>query len=173
MSSLTMHNQMPHYYQRIGPYADLAYHKHTVRTDGCGPVAFAMAASYLLGRSVEPPEIIAWIGNRFAGFGGRGTRPEFFREACAAYGLSCRETNSTQEAVEAVRNGFPVIYYTEKSKGLFSDVMHYLVLSGVTSDGKILIHNPNGMNEGQCFSVSEVEKFRVRRITKKAFYIIT
>lgn len=53
-----MNEMMPHYNQRNHPWADIPYHGHTVRTDGCGPVAFAMAASYLLGREVEPSEIV-------------------------------------------------------------------------------------------------------------------
>ena len=47
---MNMHEKMPFYYQRTGPYADLPYHRHTIKTDGCGIVAFAMAASYLLER---------------------------------------------------------------------------------------------------------------------------
>ena len=71
--SRKMNEEMPHFSQKTGPYKDVPYHANTIGTDGCGPVAFAMAASWLLGRRVEPPEITEWIGRRFAGRGGKGT----------------------------------------------------------------------------------------------------
>ena len=145
-----MHEKMPFYYQRTGPYADLPYHRHTIRTDGCGIVAFAMAASYLLDRNVEPPELVHWAGRR----------------------LSCRPTNDLSEALHALRCGCPVIYYTKKSGGIFSDIPHYLVLSGITEEGRVLIHNPNGMNDGKDFPVETIGKFTARSITGKSFYII-
>ncbi|MBQ3405757.1 MAG: C39 family peptidase [Lachnospiraceae bacterium] len=167
-----MHEKMPFYYQRTGPYADLPYHRHTIRTDGCGIVAFAMAASYLLDRNVEPPELVHWAGRRFAGLRGRGTRGVFFVKASEAYGLSCRPTNDLSEALHALRCGSPVIYYTKKSGGIFSDIPHYLVLSGITEEGRVLIHNPNGMNDGKDFPVETIGKFTARSITGKSFYII-
>lgn len=167
-----MNEMMPHYNQRNHPWADIPYHGHTVRTDGCGPVAFAMAASYLLGREVEPSEIVKWTGRSFAGFAGRGTRGVFFVRAAEAYGLACTRTNNTDEAVEAVKSGFPVIYYTEKSQGVFSLVPHYLVLSGMTDEGEMYIHNPNGMHDGESFSPEIIDRYRVRSIRQKSFYIL-
>ena len=169
---MNMHEKMPFYYQRTGPWADFHYHRHTIRTDGCGIVAFAMAASYLLERSVEVPELVKWAGRRFAGLSGRGTRGVFFVKASEAYGLSCRPTNDLDEALRALSGGCPVIYYTKKSGGIFSDIPHYLVLSGITEEGRVLIHNPNGMNDGKDFPIETIERFRARSIREKSFYII-
>jgi hypothetical protein len=169
---LNMHEKMPFYYQRTGPYADLPYHRHTIKTDGCGIVAFAMAASYLLERNVEPPELVKWAGRKFAGLSGRGTRGVFFVKASEAYGLSCIPTNDLTEALHALRCGSPVIYYTKQSGGIFSDIPHYLVLSGITEEGRVLIHNPNGMNDGKDFPIETIGKFRARSIREKSFYII-
>ena len=169
---MNMHEKMPFYYQRTGPYADLPYHRHTIKTDGCGIVAFAMAASYLLERDVEPPELVKWAGRKFAGLSGRGTRGVFFVKASEAYGLYCTPTNDLSEALHALRCGSPVIYYTKKSGGIFSDIPHYLVLSGITEEGRVLIHNPNGMNDGKDFSIETIERFRARSIREKSFYII-
>ena len=169
---MNMHEKMPFYYQRTGPYADLPYHRHTIKTDGCGIVAFAMAASYLLERNVEPPELVKWAGRKFAGLSGRGTRGVFFVKASEAYGLFCRPTNDLSEALHALRCGSPVIYYTKKSGGVFSVIPHYLVLSGITEEGRVLIHNPNGMNDGKDFPIETIGKFRARSIREKSFYII-
>ena len=167
-----MHEKMPYYYQRTGPFADLPYHRHTIRSDGCGIVAFAMAASYLLERNVEPPELVKWAGRRFAGLSGRGTRGVFFVKASDAYGLSCTPTNDLSVAMHALRSGSPVIYYTKKSGGVFSTIPHYLVLSGITEEGRVLIHNPNGMNDGKDFPIETIGKFRARSLREKSFYII-
>lgn len=171
--SMNMHEKMPYYNQRTGPYADYPYHGRTIQTDGCGILAFAMAASYLLGRTVEPPEIVTWAGKRFAGLTGKGTRGVFFIRASKAYGLNCRATNSLDEALDALCAGNPVIYYTEKSKGVFSIVPHYLVLSGLTDDGRVLIHNPNGIHDGESFPCETIEKYRARSIREKSFYILS
>jgi hypothetical protein len=96
----------------------------------------------------------------------------FFVKASEAYGLSCIPTNDLSEALHALRCGSPVIYYTKKSGGIFSDIPHYLVLSGITEEGRVLIHNPNGMNDGKDFPIETIGKFRARSIREKSFYII-
>ncbi len=168
-----MHETMPRYSQKTGPFAHLPYHGYTVSTDGCGPVAFAMAASYLCGREITPAEIIEWTGKRFAGFRGRGTKTSFFAAAADAYGLTCRPTNAITEVCCALRDGLPVIYYTGGSKGLFSIVDHYLTLAGIDESGQICIHNPNERNDGVFFSPEVIDRYRKRRPLKYSYYILS
>ena len=167
-----MHEKMPLYSQKGEPYGDLPYHGHTVSTDGCGPVAFAMAASYLLQREITPAEVIEWIGGRFAGLLGRGTKPSFFTAAAKEYGLICRPANDIGEVCRALKKGRPVIYYTGGSKGLFSLGAHYLTLSGIDEEGRICIHNPNGRSEGEFFPPDVIDRYRKRRLLKYSYYIL-
>ncbi len=167
-----MHETMPYYSQKTGPYADLPYHGHTVSTDGCGPVAFAMAASYLLGDEITPDQVIEWAGRRFAGFLGRGTKTSFFPAAAKAYGLTCRPTNEIGEVCRALRKGCPVIFYTGGSKGLFSVVDHYLTLAGIDEEGRIAIHNPNERSDGQFFTPDVIDRYRKRRPLKYSYHIL-
>ena len=168
----TMHTSMPFYSQKKEPWASCPYHKYKIFTDGCAPVAFAMCASYLLEREITPADVAQWVGQRFAGFRGRGTKPKFFPAAAAHYGLTCSGTKKTALAVEALKAGKPVIYYTGGSKGIFSKITHYLVLSGIDEDGKILIHNPNGMNDGKSFPIETVDRYKMRRISKDSYFIV-
>lgn len=171
--SRKMNEEMPHFSQKTGPYKDVPYHANTIGTDGCGPVAFAMAASWLLGRRVEPPEITEWIGRRFAGRGGKGTRPDFFFFVTRHYGLKMQATNDTARAVKAVSRGLPVIYYTPGTEdGLFSVIPHYLVLSGIDEKGRIYIHNPNDRSDGKAFEPEVIEKYKAKKLLKPAYIIL-
>jgi hypothetical protein len=46
--------------------------------------------------------------------------------------------------VAAMENGHPVICL--QRKGIFTSGGHFIVLTGVTEDGKILVNDPNGYN---------------------------
>jgi|GEM_PF-3775377 len=167
---MTMHEEMPHFSQKTGKYADCPYHGHTISTDGCGPVAFSMAASWLLGRTVEPTEVTEWIGRRFNGLRRRGTRTDFFKAAAKHYGLSMETTDELSRAEGYLRKGFPVIYYTAGSEGVFSFIPHYLVLSGIDAEGNIYIHNPNDLNDGKAFPRETIEKWKAGGFLQRSFY---
>ena len=171
--SLDMHQGMPDFSQKTGPWADLPYRQHTISTDGCAVISFAMAASWLLGRTIEPPELIDWIGNRFLGISGRGTKPSFFYAASKRYGLNCAGTNDIERVRQAVLEGKPVIYYTARSKGLFSVVPHYLVLSGINEQGNFLIHNPNDRNSSSSFSGETVHRYRAGFPARASYFILS
>ena len=131
--------KIPMYYQT--DYNDVAYGSGSIATVGCGPTCLAMVASYLTGTEILPEEAISWCGDTYY-HKGIGTEWTYFNDAAEYFGLGeVVWTESVDEVLEALEAGMPVI--SSQSEGLFTDGGHFIVLRGVTKDGKILVNDPN------------------------------
>jgi hypothetical protein len=118
-----------------------AYGRGTIAQYGCGPSSFAMVVSYLKGETITPADVVAWCGNQYY-VSGQGTSWNFFSNAASHYGIgSVTSTNSTSEVLQALKEGKPVI--SSQGPGLFTRGGHYIVLRGVTENGKVLVNDPN------------------------------
>ena len=135
--------QIPIIYQTDYPH--VAYGGGTMVTSGCGIASFAMVASYKLGTLLTPDVIVAWCGNSYY-VAGAGSSWALFPGANEHYklGYSVRATGSAVEAYKAMQAGKPVI--SSQSSGLFTNGGHFIVLRGLTSDGKVLVNDPNKTN---------------------------
>lgn len=51
---------------------------------------------------------------------------------------------TTQTVLNALKQGKPVI--CSQTRGIFTGGGHYIVLSGITNDGKIMVNDPNKNN---------------------------
>ena len=60
------------------------------------------------------------------------------------------------EVTNALKNGRPVISFQDA--GLFTYGTHYIVLTGIDSNGKYHVNNPNELNQGRKFTASEIDK---------------
>lgn len=130
--------QVPLYYQT--DYPKVRYGRFgTVATSGCGITCVAMVASYLLDREILPDEMAEKYG-RFSIQGGSDWT--LFPTSAADLGLILEETTANWEtAVKALENGQVIITQAGK-QSLFTDVGHFIVLTGITEDGKILVNDP-------------------------------
>ena len=54
------------------------------------------------------------------------------------------QTNNWSKVETALKNGQPVV--SIQSTGLFTGGGHFIVLTGMTEDGKVLVNDPNGGN---------------------------
>ena len=133
---------MPYYNQ--GDYSNVSYGPGSLASDGCGPTAFAMVVSYLKGRQITPPEILKWCGNDYYAWPDSGTMWSFFPDAAQHYGIQCESDVSFDRAVSALKEGKVVI--SIQRVGIFTGGGHFIVLRGITPDGKILVSDPNGYN---------------------------
>lgn len=136
---------VPRYYQN--DYADVAYGSSNLKDNGCGPTSFAMAASYITGTQITPKDAVQWCGNRYW-VSGHGTSWSYFAAAAKHFGLgvTVKETavGSQTAVMNALKNGKMVI--ASQAPGLFTRHGHFILLVGVTSDGKILVNDPNKAN---------------------------
>lgn len=125
----------------------------TIATSGCGPTSMAMVITGLCGNVkgidrngdgiVDPSETAAYsVANGFR-VEGVGTDWGLFANIGAKAGLKVTQyTPSNYQAVlQALQSGKPVI--ASMTPGDFTSYGHFIVLTGVTQDGKIKVNDPN------------------------------
>ena len=142
--------EIPLYNQK--DYADVPYCVNgNLAEDGCGIVTYSMLLSYLFDDEQDyTPEILA---KKYEGtYGGAwGTSYKMFDETPKSYGLEVEKCYAWEgwvkedKIVNALKNNQPVVAYVGKKSGLTGSG-HYVLLTGITEDGKILVNDPNGDN---------------------------
>lgn len=153
---------IPIYYQQ--DYNDVSLKpgtSKTVSSSGCGFTSCAMIVSYLLGKKITPREFVGDWSRKYYVYN-QGMSWGLPQAAAIHYGLgSVESTTSASRMVEALRNNQPVM--SSQSAGLFTSGGHLIVLRGITSDGKILVNDPNRGNavgkkyNNRKFTVSEIQ----------------
>lgn len=116
--------------------------RKSVSTSGCGATSMSMIVRYLTGNKEQTPYTPfrwAYKNNHYSGNG-------LDHGAVSAMGRLYDVTGSWSgkngdRIVKALTSGHPVIAHI--GPGLFTKAGHYIVLRGVTKDGKILVNDPN------------------------------
>ncbi len=114
----------------------------TVKGFGCGPTSVSMVVAYLTGNISQNPQLIFEDLVAQGYFHGNGFGKAALTKAAAKYGVSC-EWKSLNEATlkDTLRSGQPIIAFVGKNAfGIYTG--HYIVLKGVTADGKIAVNDP-------------------------------
>ncbi len=135
---------------------DYPYGDDTIAGSGCGPTAFAMVASTITGKSITPVDAVAWCGNKYY-MPNVGTYWSYFEAACKQFGVGYEgQTDSIDTAIEALKKGKYVI--SSHGPGLFTRGGHFIVMSGIDYDGKIIVYDPNGYNnyKGTSFTRAQI-----------------
>ena len=131
--------QIPHYLQT--DYGNIPYGGGSIASSGCGPTSFAMIASYLTGTTITPVDAVSWCGNSYYK-PGVGTYWSYFGAAASHFGCgSVIQTTDANAVLKALSEGHPVI--SSQRAGLFTSGGHFIVLRGVTVNGKVLVNDPN------------------------------
>jgi hypothetical protein len=123
-------------------YANKPYGTDKIGTHGCGPTSLAIVVSSLGDRVVDPIEMAAWAVANGGWCEGNGSYHSLIPAAAKAFGLNVEGDvqNDPQKIIDALANGKLVIALM--SKGHFTSSGHFMVLRGVTADGKILVADP-------------------------------
>lgn len=117
----------------------------TVKNSGCGVASLAMVASYLLDDPEITPDILA---ERFGSYNTKwGASWTMFTETDDILGIGdvVQVMNWDDGVEEALRNGQPVIS-NQVAGSIFTNGGHYIVLTGMTDDGHVMVNDPNGEN---------------------------
>lgn len=135
------------------PYGD-----DTIAGSGCGPTCFAMVASTLKDRRITPIDAVSWCGNSYY-LMGVGTYWSYFSDAADHFGIDMEQQlggYDTDSVIYALKRGKLVI--SAQSAGRFTRGGHFIVLAGITSNGRIIVYDPNGANHyvGTTFTMSEI-----------------
>ena len=128
------------YYEQFWPeYASHPYGYNTVGSHGCGPTSMAMVITNLTGKFVNPAEMADWSVKNGFYVRGRGTAYGLFPAASARYGIECQTISAydKQAVVSALRSGKLIL--TVVGPGDFTYGRHFLLIRGITNDGKLLL----------------------------------
>lgn len=111
---------------------------NTIAGAGCGPSSLAICISTLTNKTVTPPEVCEWSVKTGHRCEGSGSYHSLIPDGAAHWGVSCRGIGqSKKQLVQALQGGKLVIAIM--SQGHFTRGGHFIVLRGITSQGKILV----------------------------------
>lgn len=113
----------------------------TIGRAGCGPTALAIAVASLTANKVTPYDVAQWSVANGGLCEGSGSYHSLIPSGGRHYGLTVTSIGRDgKKLVEALQEGKLVIAIM--SKGHFTSGGHFIVLRGVTEDGKILVADP-------------------------------
>ena len=136
------------------------YGSHNIYSrSACGPTAAAMCIRYLTGDPKVDPYV---IGTYSANHGYRvsnGTDDKLFEAVAKEYGVKCeRMTQSADNIVRELKKGKVIVAHM--GPGTFTGRGHFIVLKGLTSDGKVVVADPNGGKRNGAWSAAKIAKER-------------
>ena len=128
----------------------------TIASAGCGPTSMAMVLTYLLGETHDPVEIANWSLERGYHIKDNGTAWSFFPACAKAYGVECTQLSVTREnIINYLKAGKTIIMNV--GPGHFTSGGHYIVLRGLTEDGKVIVADP--ASEKRSSQVWDIDVF--------------
>lgn len=134
---LKTYDTVPLYFQN--DYPDTMFGSGTVETSGCSITCLAMVATYLTGHEYLPDELAGYFGGRAEN---NIARMEYGIEKMK---LPCRRAENWHVVMQALEDGKVVILLVDE-KSIFTDSQHFVVLTGLTEDGKILVNDSYAPN---------------------------
>lgn len=147
---------IPLFRQTDPRWANQPYGQGTIATSGCGPTSFAMVISGLGGNLgqwdlnhdniLDPGEAAKYaIAEGYNSSSGAGTSWGLFDQASTSrFGVNSSgeiEPSNYSYVYQQLQAGNPVI--ASMGPGVFTKGGHFIVLTGVDSDGQVLINDPN------------------------------
>jgi len=114
----------------------------TIGSEGCGPTALAIVVSTFTEENITPVDVAKWSADNGHRCIGSGSYHSLIPAAAKHYGLSVKGlgTSNADEISKSLSNGSLIIALMKK--GHFTKSGHFIVLRGVTSDGKVMVADP-------------------------------
>jgi hypothetical protein len=120
----------------------------TIGNSGCGPTSMAIILSTILEQRITPAEMAdsAYKGGYLVQYYDleglhASTRHDFIPETAMAYGLVCEgftmNDGTEQNIIDALGAGEMIVAIM--GPGQFTESGHYIILSGITAEGTILV----------------------------------
>lgn len=131
------HCGIPLYFQN--DYPDEVYGEGTVASNGCSAASLAMVATYLTERVYTPDEIARYFGDSAENNIVR------LENGSDIMKLPYRKSGNWHETYAALKAG-KVIIALMNSKSLFTNSQHFIILTGLNEDGKIMVNDSQKAN---------------------------
>lgn len=144
LSEYEMRGKIPAYYQWDTDWGYTFYGEDYFAVTGCGPTCLSMVAVGLTGDTTLTPKRVADISISIGTYiDGVGTSWDLMTKGAEALGLKSAksETWTASKLCNRLKEGNPVI--CSMGEGDFTTQGHFIVLVGVTEDGKVLVNDPN------------------------------
>ncbi len=126
-------NGVPLYFQT--DYPDVMYGAGTIKTSGCSITCLAMVATALTGHTYLPDELAEYFG----GCGDNNiARLEYGSEKMQLPFEKSPNWNVTWKALQEGK----IVIALMGPKSIFTDSQHFIVLTGLNEDGKIVVNDP-------------------------------
>ena len=125
---------VPHYHQ--SEYPDIRYGNGTIATSGSSVAALAMVATYMTDHVYTPADIADYAVQ----YG--GSHYKRLEKVSDLMQIPWKRALNVTEALKAVREG-KIAIALMGSRSVFPGGNHFIVLTGVTEDGKIWVLDPD------------------------------
>jgi len=113
----------------------------TIGWEGCGPTALAIVVASMTDHKVTPYDVAQWSVQNGYRCEGNGSYRSLIPNGGAHYGLTVTSPGkNAQKLAEALSSGKLVIAIM--SPGHFTTTGHFIVLRGITEEGKVLVADP-------------------------------
>lgn len=168
----SMAGVLPLYIQWDTRWGSYPYAGNTIAKAGCCPTSMAMVVTGLMANIsdfdtnndgvADPKEMAIWATNKNLYVNGQGSLTSQVEEVCKTAGLNCYPTLDFNEVITALKAGKVVVDNVSPSKEIGSGY-HFLVLTGVDSEGKIEMNDPNSIeNSNKGWEHDIIKKVSMR-----------
>lgn len=132
--------QVVYFNQLDERWADKPYGLDKIGTHACGPTSMSIVVSTLAGVQVDPVEMSQWSYENGYYCPGGGSYHSLIPKAAEHWGLSVDLNLKPEDVADALAEGKLVVAIM--SKGHFTSSGHFIVLRGITPEGKVLVADP-------------------------------
>ena len=132
--------QVVYYNQLDERWKDEPYGQDKIGTHGCGPTSMSIVVSTLTGTNVDPVEMAEWSYENGYYCPGGGSYHTLIPKAAEHWGLFVDMSLEGEDVADALAEGKLVVALM--SKGHFTKSGHFIVLRGITPEGKVLVADP-------------------------------
>lgn len=137
-------NHIPVYFQWSEVWGYASYGSENIGMGGCGPTSLSMVATGLTGNTSFTPKYVADMSVNMGYYvDGVGTDWTLMTAGVSELGInSAQLTNWSEDTLKSeLSAGHPII--CSMGPGDFTNQGHFIVISGLTEEGKVLINDPN------------------------------
>jgi hypothetical protein len=139
-----------------------SYAYGTIASYGCGPTAMAMVLTYYLDKTITPVETAKWSMNHKT-YDRAGTTYSFFNGIAYDYNIYSKaiavNSASITKSLQECKKVIILVVCTSGRTCEFTKKSHYIVLTGIDSDGMVSVADPNSSTRStKKYSVSFIIK---------------